>query len=96
MQIETIIMRRTPKLSGKAKQYSRGYVKLALVDVDREELDKLGQSEPKMISERSRGVVKIRRGASLYYGKGIKSEGAKYLKELEERKQELNTKKSES
>jgi len=90
MKIETIIMCRTPSLSGKARQYSRGYAKIALVDVDRDELDNLGRDEPRMISERALGMVKIRRCAQLYYGKGIKSEGASYLRSLEERMDELN------
>ncbi len=91
MKIETIIMQRTPSLSGKAKEYSRGYRKIALVDIDRELLNNLERSEPKMISERSLGVLKIRRCRSLYYGKGIRSEGLFYLKHLEGLAEKINS-----
>ena len=71
-------MTRRPKLSGKARQFGWGYLKIAAVEVD-ETIPEGG--EPKMISERSLGVVKVHDCSSLYYGKGIKSEGALFLKE---------------
>jgi hypothetical protein len=82
MRKEKIIMHRSPALSGKARDYSRGYRKIALVEVDRDVLDSLNQSEPKMISERSKGVLRILDCAQLYYGEGVRSEGKKFLDEL--------------
>jgi hypothetical protein len=82
MKTEKIIMTRRPALSGNARKYSRGYLKIALVEVDRDELARLGQSEPKMISERSRGVVRVVECGQLYYGEGVRSEGARFLAKL--------------
>lgn len=86
-----IIMFRSPKLQGKAKQYSRDYSKIALVRVDPIKLKKLGQTEPKMISPRSQGCLEVVDCAQLYYGKGMRSEGAIYLKQLKEKRDRLNS-----
>jgi hypothetical protein len=82
MKKEKIIMTRCPALSGKARDYSRGYRKIALVEVDRDKLDEIGRSEPAMISERSIGVLSVLDCASLYYGEGVRSEGKKFMDEL--------------
>ena len=86
-----IIMFRSPKLSGNAKKYSRGYIKMALVKVDADKLKELGQNEPKMISPRSKGCLQVIESAQLYYGKGIRSQGAIYLKKLKQKQRALNS-----
>jgi hypothetical protein len=85
-----IIMTRRPALQGKAREFGAGYRKIALVEVDPEILAELGQTEPAMISERSKGVVSIIDCDSLYYGEGKTSEGARYLAHLQRQAEELN------
>ena len=76
------IMSKTPALSGNARKWGAGYRKFALVESTTPE-------EPKMISERARGMVKIIACASLFYGKGVRSEGAKFLSEITSLKEDL-------
>lgn len=88
-----IIMFRSPSLSGKAREYSRGYQKIALVEVDNNKIP-IGE-EPKMISERSIGVIRILDCATLYYGKGIKSEGKRFLDQIRKKADKFNKKTNE-
>ncbi len=85
-----LIMTRRPALGGKARQYGTGYVKMALVKVDCQILDALGLEEPAMISERSRGMIQVIECRSVFMGKGAKSQGSQYRKELEEKLAQLN------
>lgn len=83
-------MSRCPALAGKAREFGAGYRKLALVKVDAEVLAALGQDEPAMISERSKGVIEIAECQSVYMGRGVRSEGAQYLAHLKTKMEELN------
>jgi hypothetical protein len=82
-------MTRRPALSGKARQFSRGYLKIALVEVDPSELPE-GEGEPRMISPHARGCVRVIESAQLYYGEGVRSEGGEYLRALEGKAALLN------
>ena len=77
------IMRRSPALKGRARQYGRGYAKFALVESDQAQ-------EPCRIDDRINGVRVIRK-ANVYYGKGIRSEGVKFLASLIAEKEKLET-----
>ena len=79
-----IIMWRSPALSGKAREYGSGYKKIALVEIDPAKLLP-NEDEPKMISERCAAVVKIHACRQLYYGEGIRSEGAAFAAHLSAR-----------
>lgn len=83
-------MTRRPALGGKARVYGTGYLKMALVKVDSDILDSLGLEEPAMISERSKGMIKIIECRSVFMGKGVKSQGSEYRKELEKKLAKLN------
>jgi len=89
MKTKHIIMFRSPKLKGRARQYGFGYSKIAHVEFDPSQLDD-GESEPKMISERCKSVVKIHDCRQLYMGKGIKSEGARFVAQLEDKINKIN------
>lgn len=69
------IVFKTPKLSGKARKYSKGYRKIALCVTTTPD-------EPKMISNRCKTVEEVVDCSSLYYGAGVRSEGAEYAAEL--------------
>lgn len=73
-----VVMSRRPKLFGKARTYGKGYRKFALCEIDPAALPP-GATEPRMISERARGMIRIIRCRSLFYGEGKRSEGAAYL-----------------
>lgn len=87
MKSKFIVMTASPALSGKARKYGMGYRKIALVEVND---DILKGKNPKMISDRAIGVIKIHDCASLYYGKGIKSEGGRFYRECKEKAEKLN------
>jgi len=76
------IMMKTPHLSGKAREYSMGYRKIALVEATTE-------TPPAMIADRARGMVRVISCRSLYFGRGVRSEGAAYLAALKDKKKRL-------
>ncbi len=63
---------------------------MALVKVDCQILDSLGLEEPAMISERSKGMIQVIECRSVFMGKGLKSQGSEYRKELEQKLAKLN------
>ena len=74
------------------RSYPMEYVKFGLVIVDQDKLHELGLQEPKMISEHSKGVLEVVSARSVYFGKGISSEGAQYFEMLKGWAKKLNSK----
>jgi len=73
-----IIMERSAQMPSSCK-FSGGYRKFALVEIDPA---RLPEGEPKMISERARGVVEIHAvWDRVFCGKMIRSEGVAVLQE---------------
>lgn len=73
-----VIIRSSPVLKGRARQFGSGYVQFRLLEVQT-------GSVPAMGSERARGVVRVIADPSpVYYGAGERSEGATILAELRE------------
>ena len=65
-----IYMEASPALKGKARQFSRSYRKMAVV-----ELEDGFDGIPKMISERARGVKRVVACSTEYVGKTDRSAG---------------------
>ena len=80
-----IYMTASPKLQGKARQFGRNYLKMAVI-----ELKDGFEGLPKMISERAKGVARIVTCDVLYVGKTERSEGFRRRKELQAMVEELN------
>lgn len=85
-----IIMKKSAQVGGNARKYSRQYVKLALVEIDPKTLQRLGQTEPKTISKRARGLVRILECKTLFFGEGKRSQGKKFLDSITEKMNSLN------
>lgn len=85
-----IVMKKSAQVSGNARKYSRQYIKLALVEIDPDKLQELGQTEPKTISKRAKGLVQILECRTLFFGEGKRSEGKKFLDLITEKMNNLN------
>lgn len=90
MNPHAMILTASANLKGKARKYSAGYLKIALVIVDLDALESMGIQRPKMISDRARGVIKVVSVGSYYWGLGKKSEGARVRAGLESQAWEFN------
>jgi hypothetical protein len=82
-----IYMTACPQLKGRAREFPRDYIKMAVV-----ELEPGFEGRPKMISERARGVRRIVRCETWYVGKTARSEGYRRREELLAMVDELNQK----
>lgn len=90
-----IIMKKSAQVSGNARKYSHQYAKIALVEIDPKKLQELGQTEPKSISKRAKGLVRILACGTLFFGKGKRSQGKKFLDLITEKMNQLNAQNSE-
>ena len=79
------VMTSCPALSGKAREFSASYRRMALVEVSGD-----FEGRPAMISPRARGVVRVLRDEVHSVGKTEKSYGLRRLRELEREAAELN------
>lgn len=73
-----IVLQSSPVLKGKAREFGRGYAQFRILEVER-------GCTPAMGGKRARGVVRVVSAPRpVYYGEGVRSEGARVLKELRE------------
>jgi len=69
-----IYMEASPALKGKAREFSRGYRKIAVV-----ELEPGFQGRPKMISERAIGVRRVVECTTVHVGRTPRSAGVRTM-----------------
>lgn len=65
------------QLSGKARQFGKGYRKLALV-----ELEPGFNERPKMISDRAKGVKRVISEVTVFVGSSDRSHGRQIMNEM--------------
>lgn len=80
--LHVLVRSASPK--GRAKHYARAYRKMALVETTTPEA-------PARIDVRLKTVVRVHHCDTVHWGKGKRSEGAKYLEYLHKRLRELET-----
>jgi hypothetical protein len=80
-----VLMTATPKLRGKAKKFSRGYLKFAVVELKPGFTDR-----PKMISERAIGVKRIVSVETHYVGETERSYGYQRFRAASDLVDQLN------
>lgn len=80
-----ILMNNSASPKGRAKDFSRNYRHIAIVEIE-------GENWPKMISERAKGVIRIVKDIPcIYVGKTEKSEGRRILNRMKEIVEGLNS-----
>lgn len=82
-----VLMTASPQLKGKAKKFSRNYLKFAVV-----ELEPGFEGLPKMISDRALGVRRIVSVETEYVGETDRSYGYRQFKAAQELVDQLNGK----
>ena len=72
-------MESTPHMAGKAREYSRHYRRMALVEVES------ADARPRMISPRAKGVIRVVEDVTLCVGTTERSEGYRRRAEMRAR-----------